>query len=59
MLCRLIFGVDSLAMGTNLVYLDPLIISLSVSTIVTIVVGLFTKPDLDKKHVELCFAHKE
>ncbi|MBP7176811.1 MAG: sodium:solute symporter family protein [Thermoclostridium sp.] len=59
MLCKLIFGVDSLATGTNLVYLDPLIISLSVSTIVTIVAGLFTKQDLDKKHIELCFAHKE
>jgi len=58
-LCRLIFGVDSLGQGTNLVYVDPLVISLTVSTIVTLLVGLFSKQDLDRKHIELCFQGKE
>lgn len=55
MLCRLLFGVDSLAQGTNLSFVDPLVISLSVSILVTLIVGLFAKQDLDKKHVDLCF----
>lgn len=59
MLCKLIFGVNSLAQGTNLVFVDPLVISLSVSTIVTLLVGLFSKQDLDQKHIELCFQGKE
>ncbi len=59
MLCKLIFGVNSLAEGTILVYVDPLVISLTVSTIVTILVGLFSKQDLDRKHIELCFQGKE
>lgn len=56
MLCRLLFGVDSLAHGTNLAFVDPLVISLSLSTVVTIVVNLFTKQDIEQKHLDQCFS---
>lgn len=56
-LCRVLFGVDTLApAGSTLAFVDPIVIALSVSILVTVVVGLLTKPDLDEKHIEKCFS---
>ena len=53
-LCKLIFGVDSLAGNSNLQYLDQMIISLPVSIIVTIIVSLLTKAPA-QEHLDKCF----
>ncbi len=53
-LCKLIFGVDSLAGNSNLQYLDQMIISLPVSIIVTIIVSLLTKAPA-QEHIDKCF----
>jgi SSS family solute:Na+ symporter len=54
MLCKALFGVDSLATGTIWVVVDPLVIALPVSIIATIVFNRFGS-DLDKNHVDMCF----
>lgn len=54
MLCKAIFGVDSLAEGTIWVVVDPLVVALPVSIIATIIFNRFGTPP-DKKHVDMCF----
>ena len=54
--CSIIFGKVSLApAGSQLAVVDPIIISLSVSTIVTVIIALFTKSRYDDKHITACF----
>lgn len=57
-LCRLIFGKESLVDGTNLSQLsmvDPIFIALPLSIIVTVILGLSIKSNLDKRHIDKCF----
>jgi len=57
MLCNAMFGKDTLAPeGTMWQFVDPIIISLSVSIIVILVVQAFSKKQLDKKHIDACFS---
>ncbi|MDD5016790.1 MAG: sodium/solute symporter [Eubacteriales bacterium] len=54
--CNLIFGVNTLsAEGSMLQYVDPIIISLSLSIIVTIIVQIFSKKQFGNEHIEKCF----
>ncbi len=54
LLCKMLFGMDSLGQGTKWAILDPLIIALPISTLVTIVANRFGKP-LPEDHVSTCF----
>ncbi len=54
LLCKTIFGVDSLAQGTKWAFVDPLVIALPFSTLATIVANKFGKP-LPSKHIKKCF----
>ncbi len=54
--CSLLFGKESLApAGSQLAVIDPIIISLAVSTITTIAVALLSKSKFDEKHIDTCF----
>ncbi len=53
-LSKLIFGVDTLAGVSNWQFVDPLIISLPVSIVLTFAVSAFTKAP-DKEHLDFCF----
>ncbi|MDX1358956.1 MAG: sodium:solute symporter family protein, partial [Clostridia bacterium] len=52
--CQLIFGKPAVVTGT-INFVDPIIIALSTSIIVTLVVGALTKSKFDDKHIETCF----
>jgi len=54
LLCKAIFGVDSLAAGTMWAVVDPLVVAMPIAIIVTLVAGLSGKP-LPEDHVEKCF----
>lgn len=54
MLCKTLFGVDSLASGTIWVVVDPLVVALPISIVATILFNRFGS-DLDKKHIDMCF----
>lgn len=57
-LCALLTGKPSLVEGTALAPLsmvDPIFIALPVSIIVTVVLALTLKPDIDNKHLDKCF----
>lgn len=55
---QLLFGKDTLAAAGSMVqFVDPLIVSLSLSIIVTIVVQLINKPKEEDDHIKKCF-HK-
>ena len=56
-LSKLVFGVTSLAAGTPLKDVDPLIFAVPVSLIFTVVVSLFTRK-LDQTHLATCFPEK-
>jgi SSS family solute:Na+ symporter len=51
----LLFGKDSLAEGSILEVVDPIIIALTASVLVTIIVQLFSKKTLPKEHIDECF----
>lgn len=52
----LLFGKDTLVpAGSNLSVVDPIIVSLTVSILVTIVVAFMTQPKFGKKHIDICF----
>ncbi|PKM52392.1 MAG: sodium:solute symporter [Firmicutes bacterium HGW-Firmicutes-7] len=52
----LLFGKNSLApVGSNLAVVDPIIISLAVSVLITIIVALTTKSKFEAKHIATCF----
>ena len=54
--CNLFFGRPTLsAPDSMLQYVDPIIISLSVSIIVLVIVQLSGKKKVNDKHVEECF----
>ena len=54
--CQAIFGKPTLAPeGTMVEFVDPIVIALTISIIVTIVVGLLTKAKYDKAHLNKCF----
>lgn len=55
--CALFFGKDTLAPnGSLLSVVDPIIISLTVSVIVTVVAGLMTKSKYHEQHIKQCFS---
>ena len=54
LLCKAIFGVDSLAQGTLWAVVDPLIIALPIAIIVTLIASKFG-PALSEEHVQNCF----
>ena len=54
LLCHALFGVDTLAGKSNWAVVDPILIALPISTIVTIIVSMFTKPPKNE-HLEKCF----
>lgn len=51
--CKALFGTQTLI--PYLQFVDPLIVSLPVSTLFTVVVSIFTKK-LDKEHLDKCFS---
>ncbi|MHB8129956.1 MAG: sodium:solute symporter family protein [Mobilitalea sp.] len=54
--CSLLFGKDTLSPpGSQLAVIDPIIISLTISILVTIVVAMITKSKYDDKHIDTCF----
>ena len=55
--CQALFGKLTLAQeGTMLQFVDPIVMALTASIIVTVVVHLCTKSKFSKKHVDECFA---
>jgi len=54
LICNALFGKSSLAQGTKWAVVDPLIVALPLSVIVTILADKTGKP-LPQKHVEKCF----
>lgn len=55
LLCKTLFGVDSLAEGTMWALMDPLVIALPLSILATIVVSRLSSP-MDDAYVDSCFA---
>ncbi len=56
-LCELIFGVPTLSpAGSVLEFVDPLIIALPISVLVTIIVQLVSKKRYQQEHIEKCFS---
>ena len=56
LLSNALFGVDTLAPeGTLMAFVDPLIISLPISILVTIIVQILSKKKLEAAHVDKCF----
>ena len=54
LLCKALFGVNSLAQGTIWTVVDPIVVALPVSIVATLVANLFGRP-LPQDHVEKCF----
>jgi len=54
LVCKALFGVDSLAVGTMWTVVDPLVVALPVSILVTLVAGVWGKP-LPQEHINKCF----
>ncbi|PLX91688.1 MAG: sodium:solute symporter [Desulfuromonas sp.] len=54
LLCKTLFGVDSLAEGSLWASVDPLVIALPASIVATILFNLWGKPPA-AEHVEMCF----
>ncbi len=55
LICHALFGKPTLAGNSIWAWVDPIVIALSVSIIVTIAVSLVKKGDVDREHVEKCF----
>lgn len=55
MVCKLIFGVDSLAGTSIIASVDPILVALPLSIIVTAVVGLMTYQSVDEKKMGAAF----
>lgn len=55
--CSLIFGKDTLApAGSKLGFVDPLLISLTISILVTVVLSIVNKEKkLEEQHIDVCF----
>lgn len=54
LICKTLFGVDSLAFNSFWAFVDPLIIGLPIAIIVTLAVSRFGKK-LPDDHIQLCF----
>jgi len=54
LVCKALFGVDSLAAGSKWEFVDPLIVALPISILVTIIAGFFGK-QLPEEHINKCF----
>ena len=54
LLCNALFGVDSLALGTKWVFVDPLVVALPASLLTTLLCRRMGQP-LDVEHVQSCF----
>ncbi len=54
LLCKTLFGVDSLAMGTKWALVDPLVIALPAAILTTLLFNCFGR-QLDEQHVRKCF----
>ena len=50
-----IFGRPSLADGSIWAWVDPIVIALSLSILVTLVISLIKKNDIEEEHIEKCF----
>lgn len=55
-LCKAFFGVPTLAGNSVWGMVDPIVISLPLSILATIVAGLFYKNELPQEHIDKCFA---
>ncbi|PLX95717.1 MAG: sodium:solute symporter [Desulfuromonas sp.] len=55
MVCNALFGVDSLGEGTLWAVVDPLVIALPASALVTILFNLKQTKDCSVRHIERCF----
>nr|WP_320114906.1 sodium:solute symporter family protein [uncultured Desulfuromonas sp.] len=55
MICNALFGVDSLGDGTLWAVVDPLVIALPASTLVTILFNLKRSKNYSDHHIERCF----
>ncbi|WHH58535.1 sodium:solute symporter family protein [Petroclostridium sp. X23] len=55
LLCKLIFGVDTIAQGTIWRLVDPIFIALPISIIVTIGMSLLYKCDIPEEHLKSCY----
>ena len=54
--CQAMFGKPTLAQeGTMLQFVDPIVIALTISILVTVIVGLATKSKYEQKHIDECF----
>lgn len=54
LLCKSLFGVDSLAAGTNWALVDPIVIALPASIIATLIFSR-VKRTIERDHVQMCF----
>lgn len=55
LICRSLFGVDSLAQGTIWTVVDPLVIALPASIIVTFFFNINQRTECSQKHIDSCF----
>ncbi len=55
LICKAIFGTPTLAGKSIWGWVDPIIVALLVSIIVTVIVAIFTKSKQDKGHIDKCF----
>jgi len=55
MVCNALFGVDSLGAGTLWAVVDPLVIALPASALVTILFNLKRNKSYSRQHIERCF----
>lgn len=50
-----LFGKPSLAQGSIWAWIDPIVIALSISIIVTVIVSFIKKNELEQNHIDKCF----
>ena len=55
-LCQAIFGKPTLSPESSMLqFVDPIVIALTLSIVVTVIVGLATKSKYEQKHIDECF----
>ncbi|PLX88820.1 MAG: sodium:solute symporter [Desulfuromonas sp.] len=54
LICKALFGVDSLAAGTKWALVDPLVIALPTAIVVTLIANFFGRPP-SEQHIQKCF----
>lgn len=55
LICKALFGVDSIAGNTVWSVVDPIVVSLLLSILITTVTGLLTVHEFDDQHIKRCF----